>query len=585
MNVWKVISFIGILLISLSLSADPISDVNTAYPFENLFTHELYRLDVANDYDTKPFDQKNLKLFKKLFGETFDQMLINAQGNVELIIDETLLKLEKRKINKLIKDKVIPILTYLNELSTISWKDLGIKTVRTVGTTTTTTGGAAYIFGKTDNQGVKTFNYKVAAGVLVANVVFEAGLAYYAEDGSRQKRIEAKALIAILLNKIKNENIKDLEALYIENQSIYNDDWQNAIENKLIASRKAPRGMGNNDSLGELQDLLNFSTKTISLPPNYQEGDEFVEKTNDFIAELFEEGNAQGNQQKLSFYKEAVREELEQIIRDICQCSQNAIAGEEGDTFKAYLFFGKPGAGKSVAAKLIAKALGLPIYHLDIINESDFKPSSLYGSGSFVSSNKGHFPKAFLTQNAKGERSKNIVIIMDDIDRAFTKDAVTGKILDAKGLMKALLKMLGNDTLFFDADYYGIKKFDKSQVHFICTTNTDFTVALNKEEFEALDSRVKLIRFTAADKEAKKKHIRGYLTDRKLSMSKVFYQTKDQWPRVRNAIADFIVDHYDADDNREVSKRIDALLQKMQDKWEETATTKKWPKTDDVVAQ
>ncbi|MDP1724874.1 MAG: AAA family ATPase [Alphaproteobacteria bacterium] len=571
--------FISTSFYPASSYADPISDVNTAYPFENLFTHDLYRLDVANHYDTDPLDLKNRALFEKLFGETFAQMRINAQVNVQPTTDPTLQKLQQRKINKLIEAKIIPILTYVNELSTISWKDLGIKALRTTGTTFV----SAYCSGGRNTDGEKIFNYKVAGGVMAAHVALEVGLTVFAEDGSHQKRIEAKALIATLLNKIENENIKDLEALYVESQSIYNDDWKEVIENKLIACRKAPGGLGNNDPLEALQDLLNFPTETISLPPNYKEGDELVEETNDFIKEIFAEETIHGNDQKLCFYKEDVKESLEQMVRDICDCSQNAIAEENGDKRKAYLFFGKPGAGKSVAAKLIAQALNLPTYYLDIANEDDFKTSSLYGSSSILSSNKGHFPKAFLAQNADGKRSKNIIIIIDDVDRAFTKDAATGKVLDMKGLMKCLLKNSDKETLYFDAGYYGIKKFDMSQVHLICTTNTDFSVGLDKEQFEALNSRFELIKFLPADIESKKKHIRDYLSDRKLKMSRIFYNKQNEWLIIRNTMADFIIDYYDVDDNRTVGQRIDALLQQPQDKWKETATKKKWAKTDIIV--
>lgn len=557
--------------------ADPISDVNTPYPFDGLFTHDLYRLDIVNDYDANALDAQHEALFEKLFGETFATMHANARANLQFIADLPLQKLQKRKLNKLIEAKIIPILIYINELSSIHWKDLGVKAARTIGTTLT----SAYCFGDRNDTG-KTFNYKAAGAILTANVVLEVGLAALEEDGFKQKRIEAKALIATLLNKIENENIKSLEALYIKTQSIYNNDWQEAIENRLIAYRKTPGGLGNNDSLEDLKDLLNFPTETISLPPNYQKGDEFVEKTNDFIAEIFVEEVIQGHQQKLCFYKGTVREELEQIIRDMCECSQNAIDNIEGDTRKSYLFYGKPGAGKSVAAKLIAEVLCLPTYHLDIINEEDFKASSLYGNTSVLSSNKGHFPKAFLAENTMGKRSKNIVIIIDDIDRAFTKDAATGKALDTKGLMKCLLKILDKETISFNAGYYGIKKFDMSQVHIICTTNTDFSAGVDQEQFEALNSRIGMIKFISADIEAKKKHIRDYLTDKKLGMSKIFYKTKDQWPNIRDAMADFIVDYYDADDNREISKRIDALLQYTQDKWSSTATKKKWPKTGQV---
>ncbi|MDP3531823.1 MAG: AAA family ATPase [Alphaproteobacteria bacterium] len=561
--------------------ADPISDVKTAYPIENLFTHDIYFLKGENHYDANPLTPAIKQLFTKLFGETFEQMHANARGNLPPITDPTLQKLQKRKLNKLLKDKIIPILIYVSELSNVSWSDLGIKAVRTAGTTI----GSAYYFGGTNEAGAKTFNYKAAGGVLALNVGLEVGLAVFAEDGSRQKRIEAKALIATLLSKIENENIKDLEVTYIKNQSIYNNDWQEAIENKLIACRKTPGGLGNNDYLEDLKDILDFPTETISLPPNYKDGDEFVEETNDFIAEIFAEEVIQGNQQKLCFYKGTVREELEQIIRDICECSQNAIDNVEGDTRKSYLLYGKPGAGKSVAAKLIAEALCLPTYHLDIVNEEDFKASSLYGNTSVLSSSKGHFPKAFLSQNADGKRSKNIVIIIDDIDRAFTKDAATGKALDTKGLMKCLLKILDKETISFNAGYYGIKKFDMSQVHIICTTNTDFSAGVDQEQFEALNSRIEMIKFISADKEAKKKHIRDYLSDKKLKMSKIFHKAQNDWPTIRNEMADFIVDHYDADDNREVGKRIDALLQYTQDKWEETATKKHWQKTDNVLAQ
>lgn len=594
-------------IFTFNLQADPIQDVDRNHPFKEFFDRNLYDFSKVNAYDEDPLQPGQVVHIGTTLNETPDQKIK---------------RLKKRKLNSLNKKIVLPITNYLLNLNQRSIKDYAAKGLIGLGSTF----GAGYFFGNNqtppplggptgdvvrqgaqeatkkateevakviaesadDVAGAVTsgsgggaaaantgggFNWTAFGVTIAANITVNV-IAEMLNDGpERQKTVEGNLLINTLRQKIDAEEVQPLEEDFIKRKNEYNSEWCEAIEKALLATRKEQGSLNNVDRVELVRELLQFPTTTKLLPPTYNLGDsDFAQKTKAFVTQAFEP-----NDRKLSLnhYKGAIRTQLKRVLTEICQCSKVAASNGQGQRRKSYVFYGIPGTGKSVAAKLIAEETGLPVYHLDIANRDDFSQSALYGASNVLHHNKGHLPQAFLKKNKDGKRSNNIVVVLDDVDRALPRDPATGKIKDEDGLLKILLKLLDLHTEEFTAEYYGVKK-DMRDVIFICTTNTDFTAKVHGDMFNALKSRARVIRFEPPGSDEKKDRIKAYLTDALFEDSLEFSGQPDQWDTLRQEVANFIVDKHDTDDQREIERRAVDLLNEPQSEWDNLADASGW---------
>lgn len=616
------------LLFALNLKADPIQDVDRNFPFKALFDRDLYDFTKVNEYDRDPLQPNQVVHIGADLNETAEQKIARLkqrkknQLNKKIILPITqyLVTLNKKSLKSYAQKGLLGVGSSLgagywfaekggekaaeetakvvannaDELATAATKaivdnanaageatSLGGKVAQVIaenvddvaGAAATGSGGGA----AAANSASGGFNWGAFGLTVAANVGVNVLVEMLNEGPERQKTTEGNLLINSLRQKMATEEVQALEEDYIKRYSEYDQEWRQAIEKALLATRKEQGAMNNTDRIELARELLQFPTRTKLLPPTYTLGDDdFAQKTKAFVTQAFEPNDKPEN---LSYYKGAVRKKLENVLSDVCKCSKVAASNGDGQRRKSYVFYGIPGTGKSVAAKLIAEATQLPVYHLDIANREDFSSAALYGSDNILNRSKGHLPQAFLKTNEAGERSNNIIVILDDVDRAFPKDPATGRILDQDGLLKKLLELFDKNKKDFTAGCYGVKR-DMRDVIFIATTNTDFDAAEHGTMFNALKSRARVIRFEPPGADEKKDRIKNYLTDDMFEDSLAFSDEQDQWDTIRQAIANFIIDHYDTEDNREMERRAEDLLNEPQDEWENVAENSGWQSND-----
>jgi len=263
------------------------------------------------------------------------------------------------------------------------------------------------------------------------------------------------------------------------------------------------------------------------------------------------------------YYPRTLRERFREIIANICEYSYKSAAGQSDErSNRAIIFQGKPGAGKSQAAKLIAEQCGLPYDHMTIHGELDHE--AIWGSarGGFSDGQPGAIVSAFLKKNNDKKTAKNAILIFDDIDRSQADD-----------VLAFLMKLTDTTSMqSFISRYYDVE-IDMKDFLVILTINSDW---YNNATYAALKSRADFIVFPDAQKPELKEMLKKGLLPLDFQFSIPYRAEPEKWDDIRSEIADFIIDQHDIDDNRQRKSRAKTLLRYARAEWERIAESHGW---------
>ena len=164
------------------------------------------------------------------------------------------------------------------------------------------------------------------------------------------------------------------------------------------------------------------------------------------------------------------------------------------------MIVGPPGTGKTYLAKQLGKLLGVPTQVINI-----GKYSNLHGAHySAGSSEKGLLVDILLDNKALQNSFTNKIIILDEVDKLFSKDG-TGAFTNhqVSYMINYLLFLLESQETSINLPRYEGASHDISQLKIILIGNHTFSEMLGKDEAQPLESRVHLIKIDQLTHEQK----------------------------------------------------------------------------------
>ncbi|MDA0712872.1 MAG: AAA family ATPase, partial [bacterium] len=258
-----------------------------------------------------------------------------------------------------------------------------------------------------------------------------------------------------------NKKINSLEIKYINSKTNYSVDYQDIIEDAIIDAHSKVEHHGGQESLA-VNYVLQLDT-LLNLPKDIAEVKLDIEKIKTAIF---------GYNTKT---KDAI----------INFCIRHIANQKKPKPQKTAVFFkGKPGTGKTVAAEKIATALELPF---EVISLADVGVNEFIGSSYGQTARPGLLAETLAKVGKKYPNSKNMIILIDEADRAINRDP---------GLREFLLTLLEPETKSYYNPYFKLD-IDVSRVGFILAGNYDI-------DDEALNNRLQIVNFEGFELECKR---------------------------------------------------------------------------------
>lgn len=563
----KLIKLLNNLLIIIGLSATLHAGVlneiekNAPYFFSDLFDHELYNIDHVNNYDEEQqlgYDLKN----KESIEQQIERLKQRKQNYVKKRYFPKI-SAYKEEISKFDMQAIIPGLlkSGINGATTYA-------AVRHIGTNLSSNLGSAALGG---------------GGAFVASALM-LGVDTYFDPTVAGELKKADMLCKRLIYEIDNEAINDMEKSYLTARRRLSTEQRTTIEKALLKERNIHAHDRQRDLKAFVTGIIDLPESALMVPPNFKKGqdskytdsnveDAFVAARDDFLDEIFpsllsgtmEPIPRSDNKLVLdtNFYARPLRERFREIIGNICDYSYKSLSGQSNAVLnRGIIFQGKPGAGKSQAAKLIAEQCGLPYHHMTIQGELDL--DAIWGSaqGSFSDGQMGAIVTGFLKKNSAKKTAKNAILIFDDIDRSQADD-----------VLGFLMKLLDTTILpSFISSYFDFE-IDMKDILVILTINSDW---YNNKTYAALRSRADFVVFPDTEEPQLKEMLKNSILDQDFRLSTLYRNKPDQWTAVRENIAAFIIDHHDIDDNRERTSRAKKLLRYDRSEWDRIAQSQGW---------
>lgn len=202
-------------------------------------------------------------------------------------------------------------------------------------------------------------------------------------------------------------------------------------------------------------------------------------------------------QRTFRYYDDKVKEGFDDYIFNTVLSENSMKVGTETNDLRYPIYLvGKPGTGKSYGANLIAEALGgLPIARLflDGATIDDIKGTNLADNGG----KPGRILEA-LTENNSAELAgvKNQILFIDEFDRVLTSDDY-----ESRSILSFILKVMDPDRREFYSPY--LEDTIKLPNIIVLAGNFDLR-DFDEERFEALISRLEILKFPGFDPETKK---------------------------------------------------------------------------------
>lgn len=498
-------------------------------PFKDLFDKSLYDLKTLNHYD---IDKDGNTAYKEDF---FGDLAYKKD------------RLEKRKINALEKHVISRINGYKTQLTAhtahdkkkLFGKALEALTTMIISTLVTSLSGKATI---TESLAIGLITGLLKMGVdLTIEIFFNPALC------DNLKKISI--LTERLYKSIENEPIKKLEnrLLELKYESIKKpfEDKIDAIEAALIQTRRIDYDKTVFDYDAYLNKIFELPDDSLLVPKTefLIEGAQGFRTIRDAFLDGLFPSLATGIEPGLSDipvldscrYKRETRIKLKEAIRLISNRSWLASQGKVNKGKRGVIFYGQPGTGKTKAAHLMAQACKLPYYDLLIRQKSDIEASSLYGvwHNFIINKNKvnksGILVDAFFAENSSGERAKNLILILDDVDLGF--------IDNIQGIIGFLKDLVDDQVRKKMARYYGFD-VDFGEVFVIATMNMDIR---DNPDFARIESIYEFVDFGALEDQTVKLNVMQMIDDDYLSLSSFFGDREESWPQIKSLLADFLV--------------------------------------------
>jgi len=553
-----------IIGLSASINASILDEIEKSAPyfFSDLFDHELYNIDYVNKYD----EDKNQEM---------GQDLTNKEST-----EEQIKRLKRRKQNCVKKRYFHKINKYKEDLSRFDPQTI-IPGLLKSGINGMTASGAAHIVATSSVSPV------LSGGGAFLLSALSFGVDAYFDPTVAGERKKADILCNRLIYEIDNEAINDIEESYLKAREGLSLKQRKTIEEVLLKERSAHAHHRQRGLKSFVEGVIDLPQKALMVPLNFEKvknleysdpnvTEAFNKAREEFLDKLFPSlltstgvptPSTDNTDGKLildaDYYPRTLRERFRVIIGNICDYSYKSAAGQSNAVEnRAIIFQGKPGAGKSQAAKLIAEQCGLPYDHMTIHGELDHDAIWGKARGDFSDGQPGAIVSAFLKKNNNKKTAKNAILIFDDIDRSQADD-----------VLAFLMKLTDTTSMqSFISRYFDVE-IDMKDFLVILTINSDW---YNNKTYAALRSRADFVVFPDAQNPELKGVLKKALSPLDFQLSIHYRGEREKCDAVRSEIADFIIDHHDIDDNRQRTSRAKTLLRYPRAEWDRIAESHGW---------
>jgi hypothetical protein len=268
--------------------------------------------------------------------------------------------------------------------------------------------------------------------------------------------------------------LEELEVRYVRSKPWLDTELQKKIEDTFIGFY-CHEDNDNNDQISPKQEAL---LKTDVIKSAFELPTEIKPITYD--EEL--------HSKPFAGYSQAIQD----VIKLFCTFHDQAQYLDQPHRYPFY-FYGEPGVGKTHAAELIAKTLGLPFASITLSNLTDLMGDT---------SHPGKLLQAITGAKIEGKGAKNMILLIDEAEKIINADA-------HEDVRAFLLKFFGNkQEKTFDSPYLGMK-IDISHVGIILAGNKPV-------ECDALDDRFTSVEFPSLTTEQKQNIVETALLDKAL---------------------------------------------------------------------
>lgn len=540
-------------IVSVLILESPSNSEDTLSPYANVFNEDIYdqsKILRRKDYDPNSLHDEALN--KRLLQELFTKKVQHLENKVFSECD--------RELND------IKILMEDNKTSDI------VKVLNLMGKTLSTASSFA-LLGVLPGTGTAVATTRAViggtAGVSAAGGIMTGLHDFFQPEG----QVDLEKMKAALERQKKNlieglhkEPISDLEIAYVLRKRFYtSSEITKQIESALLMTRIG-KGLPLEFSISFLENCLNlpFQKKVINQQDKWFLLDENFDPT---LSPSQKEAKT-----KLIAYEEETKNKLEKIIASIVLASNS----DEPSYSRFYYFWGKPGLGKSTAARAIAEFLDLPYYEMNIRTGDDISQRSLEGGDwQRQLATPGHIALALLAGSTTGNKNDeyvNIKVPFNIASKYFLSPEIYVRALKNKSKNTHLNSVLiindfdrllldpstSTQVLAFLLDYLDPEKKEFHSPYFRGPVNTSGLLVFKTGNHKIPDEDGK---FDALKDRSEEVEFKAFREETQRSILSSFYDSKIKICKLRNESKDVILNSIcDVESLRRAKKSIEEKL-------------------------